>query len=168
MGDVRFKMGQIGNEPRIAEMVTWYRREMIRRNMPNTWPESQLYHYAALFYEDQAMSMLLYAPIDAHKKVYSVGAYTLPSWRRLGLYGFIWRLCVNEWRKDGIYECFQSGYHRDNDISRQMQESQGRVIFEENNNHMRTRYPLQPTGDEYEVTSEHLMPLADLFDRLSG
>lgn len=168
MGDVRFKIGQIGNDPEIADMNRWYRNEMVRRKMPNTWPESDLYHHASIYYNDEAISTLLYAPIDVHKKIYSVGAYTLPSWRRLGLYGFIWRLCVNEWRKDGIYDCFQSGYHKNNDISRIMQENQGRVVVEERGDYMRTRYPLQPTGEEFEITPDHLKPLVDLFDRLSG
>lgn len=161
-------MGQLGNEPRIAQMMIQYRNEMERRKMPNTWPHSDLYHYGALFCDGQAMSMLVHAPIDAHRKVYSVGAYTLPTWRRLGLYDFIWRLCVNEWRKDGIYDVFQSGFHNDNDISRQMQAKQGRVIYEEKNNHQRTRFSLRPTGEEFDITADHLLPMVDLFTRLSG
>lgn len=168
MSDVTFRMGPIGDDSQVVDMMARYRREMVRRKMPSTWPESDLYHYAVLFYEDEPMSMLVYAPINAHRKIYSVGAYTRPSWRRLGLYGFIWGLCVNTWRKADTFDFFQSGYHKNNLISHTMQESQGREPVEENGDYMRTRYSLRSTGEEFEMTSEHLKPMSDLFQRLSG
>jgi hypothetical protein len=167
MGDVQFKIGQIGNEPRIRDTVDIMRRELERRGMPNNWPNSDLYHYAAFIYDEEVMTMMLFAPIEAHRKVYVTGAYTRPSWRRLGLYDYLWNLCVEIWRKDDLYDWLQSGYHKNNLASQKMQEKQGRVVWETTETTHRTRFCLRPIGDERDITVGDLAPLQDLFGRLS-
>lgn len=136
--------------------------------MPSSWPDSGLYQYAALFLEGEALSVLFYAPILAERKIYSIGAYTRPSWRRLGLYGFIWETCVNRWRKSGDYDVFLSGFNRRNLISQAMQISQGREIYGETQTHIRTKFCLKPRGDETDLTAEDMKPISELLVRLSG
>lgn len=167
MTDVRFKMGQIRHDSKISETFDTFEAELESMGIPNTWPKNDLYHYAAVFFDDEPVTVLFNAPIDIHKKIYSVGAYTDPKWRRRGLYTFVWLLCVNEWRREGVWEFFQSGYHKENHISAAMQKAQGRYIFEEREHYMRTRFCLKPTGKEFEITEEHLQPIVDFLEKKS-
>ena len=168
-------MGQIFKCPEVKPMVAAYRQELERRKMPSTWPESDLYFQATLFYNDEPMTMLLYAPLKLKddqdtlgKNVYSAGAYTRPSWRRCGLYDDLFQIMVNEWRKEDAYDWFRSGFHLDNESSRAMQLAQGREFYEIKGNYQRTRLWLRPTGNEYELTQQTLQPILDKLDRLSG
>lgn len=175
MSHITFSMGQIFKCPEVKPMVAAYRRELEQRKMPSTWPESDLYFQATLIYNDEPMTMLLFAPLKLKDdqdtvggNVYSAGAYTRPSWRRCGLYDDLFKIMVNEWRKEDAYDWFRSGFHLENDNSRAMQLSQGREFYEVKGNYQRTRLSLRPTGEEYDLNSTTLQPILDKLDRLSG
>jgi hypothetical protein len=168
MTEIVFRIGQIADYPHVADVFARYNRELARRKMPSTWPASNLYYFAALFYDNEVMSVLFYAPIYAQREIYSIGAYTRPSWRRLGLYGFIWKTCLNRWRKSGDFDVFLSGFNKKNLISQNMQISQGRELYQETDTHIRTRICLKPTGQETDLTTDDLKAVGNLIARLSG
>jgi GNAT superfamily N-acetyltransferase len=168
MGEIMFRMSQIGNAPEIAEMNLWYKNEMARRGMASNWPNTELYHFAAIYYNGQPISMVIFAPIEAHRKVYITGAYTLPSWRRLGIYQTLMREMINLWRGEGLYDELRSGYNKKNETSRIIQEKRGAIVDEEREHAVRTVLSLKPTGEEWELTSERFQTLCDKLDKLSG
>jgi hypothetical protein len=155
--------------------VDAYHAELERRNMPSTWPKTDLISQACLFHNDEPMTLILFAALklkrdedSVGKNVYIAGAYTRPSWRRCGLYNDLFGIMVNEWRKEDAYDWVRSGFHMDNDNSRAMQAKQGREFYEIKDNYQRTRLSLKPTGQEYELTQETLLPILRKLDRLSG
>ena len=138
--------------------------------MPCSWPNKDIYHQASLWYNETPMTVCLFAPMDTsdHRAVYNAGAYTLPSWRRLGLYSFLIDICVNHWRTEDKYDWFKSGFNKGNEASRMMQFKQGREFYEERATHVRTRLSLRPTGDEFDLTAEMLQPMLSKIEALSG
>lgn len=143
--------------------------------MPSTWPKTDLISQASIYYNSQPISMVLFAALkmggeadDIGRSVYIAGAYTMPSWRRCGLYSDLFGIMVNEWRKEDEYDWLKSGFHLANDNSRAMQLRQGREFYEIKNGYQRTRLSLRPTGQEYELTQQTLQPILNKLDRLSG
>lgn len=172
MSDIMFSMGQIRHCPEIHRTVQEYRNDLARRKMPSTWPDSDLIHQASLFYNGDPITMIMFAPLkrkefgdEVGENVYIAGAYTVPSWRRLGLYSDLVGIVVNEWRKEDAYEWMRGGFHLGNDMSRAMQLKQGREFYEIKGEYQRTRMSLRPTGDEYELTQETLRPILDKLDK---
>jgi len=161
-------MDRIGNAPEIQELVGQYKREMVRRNMDSGWPNDDIYHFAAIYLNGEPLSMVCFAPIVAHKTVYITGAYTRPSWRRLGIYETLMRECINQWRAEGCYDQLRSGFNKKNHISRLLQEKRGAVVAEEKENAFRTTFSLKPTGEEWELKPECLKPLLDRLEPLLG
>jgi hypothetical protein len=157
-------------------MVDAYLQELERRRMPSTWPKSDLLFQASLLYGEEPMTMVLYAPLKLQPmdqdslgpNVYIAGAYTRPSWRRAGLYSDLMRIMINQWRLEDAYDWLRSGFHLNNQASREMQMRQGREFYEIRDNHQRTRLSLRPTGEEFEFSKETLRPILNKLDRLSG
>jgi len=168
MSDITFIMDRIGNVPEIQEMISQYKREMIRRNMDSGWPNSDIYHFAAIYLDGKPLSMVCFAPIKAHETVYITGAYTEPTWRRLGIYETLMRECINQWRLDGCYKVLRSGFNKKNEISKLVQEKRGAKVDEERENCFRTTFSLEPTGEEWELTPDLLKPLLDRLEPLTG
>lgn len=170
MSAVTFIYDQIRGAPNLLPMIGWYERELIRRRTPSSWKLKDFYYCAAILYNEEPLTMMLFAPIkeESHRCVYNAGAFTLPSWRRNGLYTDLLNICLNEWRKDDLYDWYRGGYHKDNKASEAMQRRQGRDIYEMTDTHYRTRISLRPTGNEFELTNENLRPLLDKLDYLSG
>jgi len=172
---IGFGCGQIYNFPEIKNFVRLYREEMIRRKMPSTWPDSEHIHQAHLSYNDEPITMIMFAPLKlAHdqdsvgKNVYVAGAYTRPSWRRTGLYSDLVNLMVDEWRLEDSYDWLRGGFHLNNEASRAMQLSQGREFYEVTQDYQRTRLSLRPLGTEEPMSQEKLRPILEKLDRLSG
>lgn len=174
MSDIQFTSGQIRHSPEARGMVDAYRAELERKKIPSTWPDSDLIFQASLYYNSEPITLLMFAPLkrkgdedDIGENVYSAGAYTMPSWRRLGLYSDLVDIMVNQWRKENAYEWFRSGFHLSNDASRAMQLSQGREFYEVKGEYQRTRLSLRPTGNEFELTQQTLQPILDKLDRFA-
>lgn len=163
-------MGQIGHYPEIERVIRLYNLELATRKMPSQWSNSEVFHQASLYYNDDPITTVLFAPLDSedHRAVYITGAYTSRVWRRNGLYCDLMRICINQWRAENKYDWLRSGFHSGNHESRAMQLKQGREIYEEVRNHFRTRLSLKPTGDEFQLSEETLHPILSKLDRLSG
>lgn len=168
MSDIRLLMGPIRDNPESQDMVRWFRAELESRKMPTTWPDDDRIYQASLYFNDAPLTMLMFVPLEERRIVLSAGAYTMPSWRRIGLYDYLFGLCINHWRKRDEFDWFLSGFHKNNDASRAMQISQGREFYEQVEDYQRTRISLRPTGDEFELCSAVLQPLIGKLEYLSG
>ena len=171
MADITFSIDKIRDDARILEMVRLQHAELTRRGMPNNnmLKDPSIYQYASLDVNGEPLTALMFAPIprDENPVVYITGSYTRPSWRRLGLYSALVRLCVNEWRLEDQYDWLLSGYHRKNWISEAMQAKHHREAYESTETHVRTRLSLRPQGDEFQVSPESLRPILEMVERLS-
>ena len=168
MGNVTFKISQLGDAPEIKELNELYKRELEQRDMASNWPDSELYSFAAIYFDGQPLTTVIFAPIESQRKVYIVAAYTCRSWRRLGLYQALMRECINRWRSQDLYDVLRSGYHHKNLISKHIQEKRGATVDEIKPRGVCTLLSLKPTGEEWQMTSENLKDICDKLVEVSG
>ncbi len=159
--DFTFQTQQIRKKPEMLGVWDEYKAELDRVGRSSKWPRSEQYHYAAFFLDNELISCVFYAPIAHDKRVTIVGAYTAPAWRRRGIYGALWEVCTSVW-KSWDFEEVRSGFRKNNPISRAMQLKQGREIWEETEDHFRTRFDLTkverpiPDQDRLKEIGEYL------------
>jgi hypothetical protein len=158
----------MSDDPKITDLQERYGREMTRRGLPNSWPALNIYDYSALYLDDEPISTILFARLKKDQNIYVSGAYTKPSWRRLGIYSFVVRQSVNLWRLEGNNDFLMSGFHKDNLSSRIMQEKQGREIILKPQGDYMSRLSLKPTGEEWAMDASVMEPMVRLINRIKA
>lgn len=166
--DFTFKTEQIKKNPEMLLVWDAYMEELETNDMPSNWPRSDLYHYAGFFLGEELLTCVFFAPMKRDSKIVIAGAYTLPQWRGRGLYDALWGVCVDIWDRWGYREV-GSGFHKNNQVSRNLQTKQGREFWQETETHIRTRFYIKsPWRVKQEVNGERLFQISELIAEKPG
>ena len=141
--DIAFRTERVEKNAAILDLWTAYKEELGKCGLDNSNKLSPLYSYAVFFVNGELASVMFYIPMNWDKEIRIVGAYTKPTWRRRGLYTALWNVMVDMWIQWGEFDKVISGYHKDNEISAEMQRARGSKVTGPNKDHISTSYNLR-------------------------
>lgn len=161
---MQLSLDSVSNIEGIDNLIDMYFDELGARGLINPERLDFSSFCAAVVYSDgNLVSFIIFAaiglkpgtkfdPNQIYGNVVIMAAYTLPKYRKYGIYNTCFEWLVTVLRKEGKYVRIVSGFNARNKISMRAQVSQGRDIYERGPNGYRTQYWLEPTWVQRAIT----------------